>query len=235
MLDDKRDSVQLGPRLRALRGRHSQAEIAAKAGVSQSALSLWERGERVPDVDAIVSLAKIYECSLEYLLAGEGIGPDLDLSPEHQPTSRVARRMAMRDGREVVWIPMYSATPRAGVGVAESEWKEDAIPLRADELRELGVPASDLASVIVQGDSMAPTLGSGDKVLVDMRVDQPHRDGIHVFRVGDALMVKRLQWRPDQGVRVVSDNPAYEPFEIDADKLDQLVVVGRVIRAWKEM
>ena len=52
--------------------RHlTQAEAAEKLNVSFQEVSLWERGETVPDTDKIVELAKLYGVSCDFLLRGE--------------------------------------------------------------------------------------------------------------------------------------------------------------------
>ena len=59
--------------------RHlTQSEVAEKLNVSFQAVSLWERGEAVPDTEKIVELAELYGVSCDYLLRG-----DRESSPIH--------------------------------------------------------------------------------------------------------------------------------------------------------
>ncbi len=46
----------------------SQEALAEKLGISRQAVSKWERGEASPDIDNIVSLAKLYDISVDELL-----------------------------------------------------------------------------------------------------------------------------------------------------------------------
>lgn len=46
----------------------SQEELAERLGVSRQAVSKWERAEASPDTDNLISLAKIYNISLDSLL-----------------------------------------------------------------------------------------------------------------------------------------------------------------------
>ena len=46
----------------------SQEELAYKLNVSRQAISKWERGEALPDTDNLISLAKLYEVSLDELV-----------------------------------------------------------------------------------------------------------------------------------------------------------------------
>ena len=96
----------------------------------------------------------------------------------------------------------------------------------ADELR---LPVSELVVLEVIGDSMEPTLHSGDRVLVNMadtRVSQP---GIFVLWDGDGTVVKRLELIPStkpQKLKRISDNPLHSTYEV---LLESTKVVGRVV------
>ena len=72
--------VGLSSRLIQIRKeRHlTQSEVAEKLNVSFQAVSLWERGETVPDTEKIVELAELYGVSCDYLLRG-----DKDRTPIH--------------------------------------------------------------------------------------------------------------------------------------------------------
>ena len=97
-------------------------------------------------------------------------------------------------------------------------------------LRQLTRSAGDMLSFIrVEGDSMAPTLASGDDILVD-RGDalERLRDGIYVLRRDDDLLVKRVALSPSARlVTIKSDNPAYPEWR-DCD-LGAIDILGRVI------
>ena len=54
------DTVHNGKRLRALRGERSAKEVANAVGISESALLMYERGERNPRDDIKISLARHY-------------------------------------------------------------------------------------------------------------------------------------------------------------------------------
>ena len=43
----------------------SQSELAQKLNVSQPAVSMYETGERQPDISLIPKLAEILQCSIE--------------------------------------------------------------------------------------------------------------------------------------------------------------------------
>lgn len=57
----------IGKRLRGLRGSRTQEEIASALGVTVMAVSLWERGERIPSDDLKVKIAGLYRKSVATL------------------------------------------------------------------------------------------------------------------------------------------------------------------------
>ena len=46
----------------------SQKELAEKISTGQSSISAWERGEREPLAHQLIDLARVFECSVDYLL-----------------------------------------------------------------------------------------------------------------------------------------------------------------------
>jgi len=60
-------------RLKVLRNEKglSQAQLAKATGISTGAIGFWEKGERVPNALAIITLAKFFGVSTDYLLGLE--------------------------------------------------------------------------------------------------------------------------------------------------------------------
>ena len=57
------------------------------------------------------------------------------------------------------------------------------------------------------------------------RAQRTLRDGIHVVRIGDALMVKRLAASGRGQATLLSENAAYPPIAVALGELD---IIGRV-------
>lgn len=62
--------VNFGNRLKALRTsrRLTQKQLAEQAGVAISAISAYESGNRYPSYDVLISIARIFHVSTDYLL-----------------------------------------------------------------------------------------------------------------------------------------------------------------------
>jgi len=132
-------------------------------------------------------------------------------------------------------VAIMRAPVRAAAGTGSINDEERERPYFAFDERWLkrmtAATTDDLVIIRVEGDSMAPTLGDGDDILID-RGDRGDRlrDGIYVMRVDEALIVKRLALNPvTRRVTVQSDNPAYPDWPDLA--IDSINSVGRVIWA----
>ncbi|EIJ79173.1 immunity repressor protein [Bacillus methanolicus PB1] len=72
----------IGDRLKKLRGKRSQEEIAQKIGISRARLSHYETGRSEPDSETLKKLADFYGVSTDYLLGSENAKkPSDDLPP----------------------------------------------------------------------------------------------------------------------------------------------------------
>ena len=65
--------MSIGKRIRELRlsANMSQTELAELLYLSQDTISLWERDKSKPDIDAVISLVKIFNVTSDYLLGLE--------------------------------------------------------------------------------------------------------------------------------------------------------------------
>ncbi|MEJ2458882.1 MAG: S24 family peptidase, partial [Novosphingobium sp.] len=89
-------------------------------------------------------------------------------------------------------VPRLTVGASAGQGAFPgAEEAFDALRFSVRWLRAMGLQADALSTIAVTGDSMEPTLRDGDEILVDRRVGTL-RDGIHVVRLEENLLVKRL-------------------------------------------
>lgn len=73
--------VDFGNRLKTLRLQNNmtQATLAQKLGLTKSVISAYETGLRMPSYDVLISIARIFKVSTDFLLGVEKKN-DLDLS-----------------------------------------------------------------------------------------------------------------------------------------------------------
>lgn len=65
--------IRLAEQLKVLRQKEglSQEELGKQLFISRQAISKWETGETVPDLEHLVKLSEIFDVSLDYLVLGE--------------------------------------------------------------------------------------------------------------------------------------------------------------------
>lgn len=132
-------------------------------------------------------------------------------------------------------IPKLAVGASAGPGaINDAETLAGKIGFDEKWLRKQGLEPSKLSLIRVDGDSMAPTLNHGDDIMVDnSAAEAVLRDGIHVIRLDDVLMVKRLAKGPAGRLSVLSDNPAYPDWpDVDGGAVS---VIGRVVWAGRQL
>lgn len=142
---------------------------------------------------------------------------------------RVAAANRVR-GPGMVLVPKLAIGASAGAGASiDGEPVEGELAFDPRWLRGLGADPRALSIIRVAGDSMAPTLGDGDDILVDGSDAAGRlRDGIYVLRMDDGLMVKRVARAPGQGrLSVISDNPQYPSW--NDLPMAAVRLVGRVV------
>jgi transcriptional regulator with XRE-family HTH domain len=205
---------------RELRGL-SQDEIgAASGGVSRAAVAQWEKGTSAPTMDKMEALCGVLDADPVWLITGA-----------HGKWGKNAREIGTGVGVATVGIPEYDVRAAMGGGfVVSEESQRDVWPFSRRYIEdELRLPTNHLVVLEAVGDSMEPTLRSGDRVLVNMadkRVSQP---GIFVLWDGDGTVVKRLELVPNtkpKKLRRISDNPLHGTYDVPAA---ETIIVGRVV------
>lgn len=190
-------------------------------------------GERrsKPTADLLSAVAAHTAVNPEWLLSGQG--------PVYRPAGGEApaplpRAAGAGMDAAYVLLPLYGVRGGAGAGaVVGAEEVEDLLAFKREWItRELRSSPENLSLIYVQGESMVPTLNPGDVILVERNHSASVSDGIYVIRMGEALLVKRLQFLPEGALQVASDNPAYQPFRLNLkEAAEDFSIIGRVLWA----
>lgn len=141
-----------------------------------------------------------------------------------------AVRAVERSGRgSLKLVPKLAVGASAGAGsLNDGEWLAGKVGFDPGWLRKLGVDPDKVSIIRVEGESMMPTLNDGDDIMVDRGSATGRlREGVHVVRFDDVLMVKRLVPGPGGRLSLLSDNPSYPDWpDLAAEAVE---VVGRVV------
>jgi phage repressor protein C with HTH and peptisase S24 domain len=237
-------------------GFKKQYEIASALGVSKGYLSEIIQGKKMPS-DILLNMIEIKLAVRSlWLIDGTGdmfltreewdkiapypvIGPiDIrkgaqitHIKKESYPIEQKVKQFVFED--DFVFIPQVAGKISAGGGLAPDNTIEITVGFRKEWIARKGDPRQ-MSLIRVSGDSMEPTLYSGDLVLIDH--NRKHVDpqgGIYAITVGEDIMLKRLHlFYPLEKVKIISDNTRYEVIEAS---MDQITINGKVIWYAREL
>ena len=183
--------------------------LCEQAGVSVQVMKNRIYKERIPDVEDTLKLMAILGTTVE-----EFFGVDIQLPP----------KVVVECAADTEKTPAVEQFFSCGKGqyVPETEYINGyiAIPEDLKTKRFEG----HLAASKIRGDSMEPTIFNGDTVICDDLGYQ--EDGIYAIIFEGQGFVKRLQ-RVAGGVRIISDNQAYEAMFAKNDT-EELKIIGKV-------
>lgn len=213
--------------------RWSQADLGAKVGVSQAAISEIERD--VPKSSGLViPIAKAFKVDVTYLTDGKE-----NISRQVADNSDIViiggQNGEVADPKEYVVIPRYDVRGSCGEGIDVNEVTiVDGMPMPVAWLRAQNLPESHLLAVIeASGDSMQPTIEDGQTLIVNTVDIEPKSTKIYLICIDGKLFIKRLIYTPD-GWIMRSDNPNksnYPDFVIEEERFNNIDIQGRVV--WK--
>jgi transcriptional regulator with XRE-family HTH domain len=227
----------------------TRSELVRLSGISKQQLSRLEGGQIRLRLDHLKPFANALGYSAEQILLW-GRYPGTPGAPAagsggHIESSDVLREEA---GHEEPIGPAPGQVPeldtRAGMGgggVPAREMRREgrhSDPLKPEGwvfppsfVREqLHANPGQLLVLDTTGDSMVPTIASGERVILDTAYKAPTPDGLYAIRdTFGSIVVKRLQLlrasRPTR-VKIISDNPTHASDEVP---LSELEIVGKVI------
>lgn len=226
--------MELREKIKAIRNKvgETQTDFAESLSIPLSTLKKYESGHSNIALPVISKITQhqVYKKFALWLLTDE-------VAPESGQISPDDELLAVKDSGYIN-LPLFEVSASAGSGVLiEVENQVKDISFEPSWLRkEVGVNPNDAFLMYVEGDSMYPTLKNESIIMVDRHVTGMS-DGIYVLRHESNLLVKRLQVLPGGIIKVKSDNPMYEPWDINKSQLDgiDLELIGRVVWTGQRM
>ena len=181
--------------LRLATGYRSQQELADVLYVNQTAVSQWERGSTLPNMQMLLKLSELYGVTTDYLL-----GQDKQTSSGVQ-------------------IPVLGSIP-AGIPLEAVEdivdWED--IP---DKMTRGG---KQYFALRVTGDSMYPKYLSGDTVIVQKQPVCESGDDCVVYVNGFDATLKTVRLHSDGSLTTEPINPTYAPRTYTPEEIKTLPV-----------
>ncbi len=187
----------IGNRIKEARNHKgfSQELLSEKIGVSKRTLINYEQNDKEPTASTILNIAKHCTISEWWLLTGKG-------------------EMLLKENNLVASNNNYNIdllNVRAGAGEGIYNYVIETIDTISLDKSFFRTPinTSKVKGIQVDGDSMEPTLRDGDYVLIDENTTFGI-NGIYAIQFGGQILIKRLQFKMDGAVLIISDNNKYQ-------------------------
>lgn len=200
--------------LRKLRG-WTQEEFANKLKIKRSLLGAYEEERAEPRIEVLEVVSSIFKMSLDELLLQ-------DVSSAKGSTYMEKRRYMkiLANKSEIQFVPVKAAAGYLA-GYADPEF--------IDELNTFTLPmlsSGNYRAFEIIGDSMLPT--QSGSVIVGEKVegvdDVKNSNTYIVVSRSEGIVYKRVlkSNRNKNKVTLVSDNPLYEPYQVNTDEIVEL-------------
>ncbi len=218
------------------KNRLTNVKMGQILGVNKNTVAAYGEGKGNLKGIAIASIVKHFGIDAEWLTTGKGEpfpGAREDYREACGPESAQVVIHPDIPPDEFVFIRQMRGKISAGGGIAPDNAVNMVVAFRKDWVAKKGSP--DRMSLIkVQGDSMEPTLSSGDLVLVNhSRTVVLPQGGIYAIAIDDEIMIKRIQpLFHEKKLKIISDNSRYETIEVDPV---QIRINGRAIWYGREI
>ncbi|WP_287677091.1 S24 family peptidase [Bacteroides sp.] len=196
-------------------------ELASITGVNEANIRNYRNGV-MPKADFLEKIVRNFDINPDWLLTGEGSMLRTDEKTNNTPIAHHTE-----DPHE--GIPLLPVDAMAGAFTGEQQVLEY-------ECERYVVPAFKGADFLipVKGVSMHPRFSSGD-IVACKRLSMDNVffqwNKVYVIDTDQGPLIKRLKPGSDkEHVLVVSDNTAYDPFELAISSIYHLALVIGVIR-----
>lgn len=196
-------------RIEFLVGDRSLKKAASDWGIPQATLQTMLKSRSDPKFDNIDKIIKAENVNVEWLLSG------------------------IEQEDDFITIPKIEIDVSAGNGsLVVSENVSEGMKVTRQWLLNEGFEHSKLVMLTARGDSMEPSIPNGASLIVDKcHASFKDEDGIFVLRIGESLFVKRLRYdHLNYELSIISDNPIYPVTQVKANQLNDICVIGKVVK-----
>lgn len=186
----------------------TQEQLAKNCGISKSAISMYENGNRTPDFETLETFADYFNVNMSYL-----IGENKKLkSPETTD--------------DIVTFPVIGSIAAGYDELAVEDWSGETVEIPVSYLK--GHKKEEFFVLSVHGDSMYPLYMNGDKVLILKQNALDHSGEIGaVLYEGENATLKKVEYADGEDwLRLIPVNPEYMPKTIEGAALGECRILG---------
>ena len=208
--------------LRRLRG-WTQDEFANKLGIKRSLVGAYEEERADPRLDVLQVAAEMFKLSLDELLTS-----DLSVAKGSGYLAKRRQLKLMNADRNLIRFVPIKAAAGYLAGYADEEF--------VDELNTFTLPmltGGNYRAFEIMGDSMMPT-PSGSVIVgekIESLDDAKNNMAYIVVSRSEGIVYKRIlkSNRNKSKITLVSDNPAYQPYQVNVDDILEMWQANAVI------
>lgn len=200
-----------------------KSEIAKILGTYNHVVNSILRGQRNLTLNQLQQLFEVYHIDANYIF-----GLSNTMFQEGYDIHGVLASHAMDEHRFEPQSNITLIPSRAMAGYALEHEQQDYW----EELPKFSLPNMDgkLVAMEISGDSMMPTITSGDIVVCEELEGETIRDNHVYIIVSDTVVAKRVQQVKEGNklvrLRLISDNDAvYKPYEIELEDIRQMLKI----------
>lgn len=187
----------------------------AELGLSSAIATKWKNGT-VPRDTTLQKIADYFNVSADFL------------------KSKDISDLPGAEKAEIAYFPVIGSVKAGYGGQAIEEDTGEIIPILLDSLR--GYSREDFFVLRVKGNSMAPKILNGDKVLVLRTQDVESGCIAVVLYDGDEATVKKISYEPGcDYIDLLPINNKYEPMRIKGEALAECHILGQVVSLYRDM
>ncbi len=231
----------------------SKADIARNLNLPYTTYDGYERGDRELSSKMLVTLSNYYKVSVDYLLGNEKREiQNFIVNIKEQKHIQKYRKLdehgkllvdtvlqleynkhnndylSKPDGvinNNLIKLKVYEQRASAGVGKSLLE----SYPFEIKEYEENNITKQADHVILINGDSMSPTLEDGQEVFVKECITLDSNN-VGIFIYEDEVFCKRLILdRKNKKIILRSDNSQYADKVINEDEQEYLRVIGKVL------
>ena len=200
----------------------SPTGVGVELGINRAVVSAWKNKNRMPRGDVLADIARYFNTTAEMLVCGTiedmfFVGTeDYDLG---EPIKTNAVRVPIL-GRVAAGIPIEQIVDIDG-------WEEIS-----DELAKNG----KYFALKIHGNSMEPRMCEKDTIIVRQQNSVENGEIAVVSVNGLDATCKKIEYT-DEGISLVSFNPAYAPMKFTKEQAKQLpiTILGKVVELRAKM
>lgn len=205
----------------------SKSDIATQLGTYNHVINSILKGKRNITLDQMNKLIEVYGINANFLFGGSQQMLDGEENVSISLTEKIF------EGQKNISLVNVQAMAGNSLGAQRSDY--DEVSQENVEVQKFSIPGldGDLTAIEISGDSMLPNITNGDIVICEKVESGPFGsikdNSVYVIVTEDSVVTKRVQnIKQDNqtiGLRLISDNQIYPPYEVE---IQEVIALYRV-------